>query len=164
VVDPSIVDVIVERQPRCPRNVVQQTLTLATEIAREGCEGNHVGTVFTVGDAERVLERSQALILDPLLGHAPRATHITDPRLRGTVKELAQLDGAFVVDDEGTVVAACRYLDTPAGNVALGLGSRHVAAASISKHLEVVAIAVSQTGTIRVFAQGELIVEIPPNS
>jgi hypothetical protein len=34
--------------------------------------------------------------------------------LQGTVKELAQLDGAFVITEDGTVVAACRYLDAPA--------------------------------------------------
>jgi len=38
--------------------------------------------------------------------------------LRGTVKDLAQLDGAYVVADDGTVRAACRYLDASVENVA----------------------------------------------
>ena len=44
-----------------------------------------------------MLAASRALILDPLAGHAPARTHISDPDLRGTIKELAQLDGAFVI-------------------------------------------------------------------
>jgi len=99
------------------------------------------------------------MILDPLLGHEPGATLITDDRLRGTLKQLSQLDGAFVVAGDGTVVSACRYLDVPAASITLplGLGSRHVAAASISKRLGVVAIAGSASGSIRVFCNGEIV-------
>ena len=59
------------------------------------------------------------------------ARRIADANLRGTVKELAQLDGAFVISDGGVVVAACRYLDATASDIELplGLGSRHFAAA-----------------------------------
>jgi DisA checkpoint controller-like protein len=77
------------------------------------------------------------------------ATHITDPRLRGTIKELSQLDGAFVVGDDGVVVAACRYLGVSAEGieVPLGLGSRHLAGAAVSKQLGVIAIVVSESGS-----------------
>ena len=71
-------------------------MELALEIAREGREGRRIRTLSTVGHAETVLGASRALILGPLVGHAPARTHITDPDLRGTLKELAQLDGAFV--------------------------------------------------------------------
>jgi DNA integrity scanning protein DisA with diadenylate cyclase activity len=103
--------------------------------------------------------------LDPLAGHAPAATHVTDRRLRGTVKELAQLDGAFVIAENGTVVAACRYLDALAENVdvPLGLGSRHVAAAAVSRRCRVVAVVVSESGVVRVFGNGELWGEVGPH-
>jgi hypothetical protein len=39
-----------------------------------------------------VLASSRPLILDPLAGHVPAATHITDDKLRGTLKQLAQLE------------------------------------------------------------------------
>jgi DNA integrity scanning protein DisA with diadenylate cyclase activity len=146
------------------RDVLESTLSLALEIGREGREGHRVGSLFTVGKASQVIEQSQPLILDPLAGHVPHATHISDSRLRGTLKELAQLDGAFVIDDDGTVVAACRYLDAPATGVQvpLGLGSRHLAAAAISRELDVVAIALSQTGCTRVFCHGDLVLEVGP--
>jgi DNA integrity scanning protein DisA with diadenylate cyclase activity len=145
----------------CNREVLDSTLELAVEIAREGREGRRVGTLFTLGRADAVLACSRALILDPLAGHTPEATHIADPQLRGTIKELAQLDGAFVVADDGTVVAACQYLDTAAEGVEIpyGLGSRHLAAASISKRLDVIAIVVSESGVVRVFHRGELLAE-----
>jgi diadenylate cyclase len=91
--------------------VLESVLELALEIAREGREGRRIGTLFTVGKADEVLAASRALILDPLAGHAPARTHISDPDLRGTLKELAQLDGAFVISHAGIVLAACRYLD-----------------------------------------------------
>ena len=82
--------------------VLESLIGLAVEIAREGREGRRIGTLFTLGDEEAVLMRSRALILNPLEGHPETARHIADPNLRGTLKELAQLDGAFVVEFVGS--------------------------------------------------------------
>jgi hypothetical protein len=144
--------------PWCEPTVLQSTVELALEIAREGREGRRIGTLFTVGQAEAVLAASRALILDPLAGHAPSRTHISDPDLRGTIKELAQLDGAFVISATGTVVAACRYLDASVEQIdlPLGFGSRHLAAASVSQRLGAVAIVVSESGVVRVFHRGQI--------
>ncbi|HEX4946136.1 MAG TPA: diadenylate cyclase [Blastocatellia bacterium] len=148
---------------RC-KAILEPTLELAIEIAREGREGHRIGTIFMVGDAANVLARSRSLILDPLAGHPESARSITDANLRGTLKELAQLDGAFVISDEGVVVSACRYLDATAVGIELplGLGSRHFAAASISKVTESVGIVVSESALVRVFDDGELIAEVLP--
>ncbi len=143
---------------------LEQTVTLAVEIAREGWEGRKVGTLFVVGDSDEVLRTSRPLILDPLHGHPNEAKHIADPNVRETLKELAQLDGAFVVSDEGVVLSAARYIDTVSDslNVPLGLGSRHMAAASVSHRTNAVAVAVSESSMVRVFDDGELISEITP--
>jgi diadenylate cyclase len=144
--------------PWCEPAVLESTLELALEIAREGREGRRIGTLFTLGNAEAVLAASRALILDPLAGHAPARTHVSDPNLRGTIKELAQLDGAFVISESGTVVAACRYLDASVEQIdlPLGFGSRHLAAASTSQTLGAVAIVVSESGVVRVFHDGHI--------
>ena len=149
---------------RCQKENLEPVIELAVEIAREGREGRRIGTLFTFGDAEAVLARSRPLILDPLVGHSDKSRNITDSNLRGTIKELAQLDGAFVVSNNGAVVSACRYLDAMASDVALpfGLGSRHVAGASISAVTAAVAIVVSESAMVRVFDNGRLIAEIIP--
>src|ERR1700758_3582607 len=100
-------------------DVLESLIELAVEIAREGREGRRVGTLFTLGDEQAVLARSRSLILDPLIGHPESSRQLTNPNLRGTVKELAQLDGAFVVSHDGVVISACRYLDAAATNVEL---------------------------------------------
>jgi DNA integrity scanning protein DisA with diadenylate cyclase activity len=148
--------------PWCDPQVLDAVVRLALEIAWDGREKTRTGALFTLGRADAVVARSRPLILDPLFGHSPAATHINDARLRGTIKELAGLDGAFVVAEDGTVVAGCRYLDVPAHgiDVPLGLGSRHLAAAAITKHVDALAIAVSETGVVRLFYEGHLVGEL----
>src|SRR5437660_6024057 len=103
----SILCQITEYNP----DVLESLIELAVEIAREGREGRRVGTLFMLGDEGAVLARSRPLILDPLLGHPESSRHVTNLNLRGTIKELAQLDGGFVVGHEGIVRCACAYLD-----------------------------------------------------
>jgi len=144
--------------------VLESLIGLAVEIAREGREGRRIGTLFTLGDEEAVLTKSRALILNPLEGHPEAARRIADPNLRGTLKELAQLDGAFVVSSSGVVLAACRYLDAAASPIELplGLGSRHIAAAHISSATGAVGIVVSESSVVRLFCHGSIIGEIIP--
>jgi diadenylate cyclase len=145
-------------------DIVESLIGLAVEIAREGREGKRVGTLFTLGDETAVLARSRTLILDPLLGHPEALRHITNLNLRGTIKELAQLDGGFVVSGEGVVLSACRYLDAVAAQVEvpLGLGSRHIAAANMSAVTKAVGIVVSESSVVRLFCHGRLVAEIIP--
>ncbi len=144
--------------------VLESLIGLSVEIAREGREGRRVGTLFTLGDEDAVLSRSRPLILDPLLGHPESSRHITNLNLRGTIKELAQLDGAFVVSQRGVVLSACRYLDAVATqlDVPLGLGSRHIAAANMSAVTNAVGIVVSESSVVRLFCHGHLVAEIIP--
>ena len=144
--------------------VLESLIELAVEIAREGREGRRIGTLFTLGDEQAVLARSRSLILDPLSGHPHSSLHVTNPNLRGTIKELAQLDGGFVVSREGVVLSACRYLDALVGgvDVPLGLGSRHIAAANMSAVTNAVGIVVSESSVVRLFCHGRLVGEIIP--
>ena len=144
--------------------VLEQTIVLAVEVAREGREGRKIGTLFVIGDEQAVISSSKPLILDPLAGHPDESKHITNPDLRETLKELAQLDGAFVISDSGIVVSAARYLHTASDSldVPLGLGSRHMAAASVSHRTRAVAVVVSESSMVRLFDDGELISEITP--
>ncbi len=145
------------------RRTLEEVLQLAVEIAREGREGRKIGTLFVVGDVERVSERSRQLMLDPLYGHPEELLDVTRPEFRETVKELAQLDGAFLVRDRGTFAAATRYIDIdPTTPLMPGLGTRHAAAASITSETDAIAIVVSQSSIVRVYANGEIRAEIVP--
>ena len=145
------------------RETVEEVLQLAVEIAREGREGRKIGTLFVIGDVDEVLGRSRPLMLDPLYGHPDDLLNVRSPEFRETVKELAQLDGAFVVNREGTFVSAARYIDVePGTTLVAGLGTRHAAAASISAATDAISIVVSQSSVVRVFADGEVRAEIIP--
>ena len=144
--------------------VLDSLIELAVEIAREGREGRRIGTLFTLGDEAAVLARSRSLILDPLVGHPELSRHVSDLNLRGTIKELAQLDGGFVVSRSGIFLSACRYLDAvvSSADVPLGLGSRHIAAANMSAATNAVGIVVSESSVVRLFCHGKLVGEIIP--
>jgi diadenylate cyclase len=143
---------------------LERVILLATEIAREGREGRKIGTMFVVGDTKETLKHSRCLILDPLWHHPDDLKRIDNPNMRETVKELAQLDGAFIVSNKGVVVSACRYIDASSEGIdlPLGLGSRHMAAASITRDTNAMAVVVSETSTIRVFDDGAIISEVIP--
>ena len=145
-------------------DVLKQTVSLAVEIAREGREGRKIGTLFVVGDSRAVMKRSKPMILDPLQGHADEDKQIENPDTRETIKELAQLDGAFLVSNSGVVLSGARYIDAASDslNLPLGLGSRHMAGASISRQTSAVAVVVSESSMVRMFDDGELVSEIVP--
>jgi DNA integrity scanning protein DisA with diadenylate cyclase activity len=148
----------------CQSQVLEQTIQLAVEVAREGREGRKVGTIFVLGDEKAVMKESIPLILDPLQGHPPESKKIDDVNMRETAKELSQLDGAFVVSANGTVISAARYLnaDSTEVDVPLGLGTRHMAAAAMTLATKSVAVVVSESSVVRVFNQGKIIGEIIP--
>jgi diadenylate cyclase len=139
------------RSARCTperRQTFESLVQLAVELAREGREGRKIGTLFVIGDVENVAARSRPLLLDPLYGHPADVLHVDRPDFRETVKELAQLDGGFLVGDDGTFVSAGRYIDVDVStpmNFIPGLGTRHAAAASVTRETYATAIAVSQS-------------------
>ena len=157
-------EAVCKMTPGCRSEVLEQTIQLAVEIAREGREGRKIGTAFILGDEEAVLRESHPLILDPLQGHAHELKKINDFNMRETAKELAQLDGAFVISADGTILSAARYLnaDSTGINLPLGLGARHMAAAAITRATSSVAVVVSETSVVRVFSHGQIIAEIIP--
>jgi diadenylate cyclase len=160
----ELLDEVCSERRGVNNRTLRRVVNLAVEIAREGREGRKIGTLFVVGDSEAVLKHSRPMILDPLYGHPHESKRVENSDMRETLKELAQLDGAFVVSDEGVVLSATRYIDAVSNHLVLplGLGSRHVAAASVSSRTDAVAVAVSESSTVRLFDDGELVAEIVP--
>ena len=86
-----------------------------------------------IGDVDEVLGRSRPLMLDPLYGHADELLNVRSSEFRETVKELAQLDGAFVVNKQGTFMSAARYIDVEPGTT-LVAGTRHASRSRCIDH------------------------------
>ncbi|MDZ7619252.1 MAG: diadenylate cyclase [Patescibacteria group bacterium] len=152
-------------ETRVPLDTLKMVVDLAVEIGREGREGKPVGTLFVVGDARKVLASSHPAGFDPVRGYSRKERNLGEPRVREGIKEIAQMDGAIIVSGDGTVEAACRYLDCSAADVTLskGLGARHWAAAAVSRATNAVAVTVSESnGTVRIFQNGEVVLRIEP--
>lgn len=139
---------------------------LAVRIGVEGWEGRPVGALFVVGDSSAVMEKSRQLTLNPFQGYSEDERNIMNPDVRHALHAFAVLDGAFVMREDGVVLAAGRYLnfdDRKDVEVPLGLGARHMAAAGISRDSTAIAIVVSQTsGSVRVFRNGKVALELAP--
>ena len=146
--------------------VMDALLELAVSIGVEGWEGRPVGALFVVGDSSTVMEKSRQLTLNPFQGYSEDEKNILNPDVRHALHAFAVLDGAFIVREDGVVVAAGRYLNFDEEkdlDVPLGLGARHMAAAGISRDTDAIAIVVSQTsGSVRVFRRGKAALELAP--
>jgi DNA integrity scanning protein DisA with diadenylate cyclase activity len=152
-------------ETQVPLETLRTVVDLAIEIGREGREGKPVGTLFVVGNHRKVLKMSHEQVHDPFRGYSAKERQIKDPRVRESVKEISQLDGAFIISADGIVQSAGRHLDAPAGGITLskGLGARHWAAAAMSKATKAITIAVSEsTGTVRIFQDGKVVLRVEP--
>src|SRR5437868_7245055 len=142
--------------------VVEALVSLAMAIGHEGFEGHPIGTIFVLGDSTSVMEKSKQLTINPFGGISEAERNVLDPSIREALKNFAVLDGAFVIREDGVVLAAGRYLQSEAKvELPLGLGARHAAAAAITVETNAVAISVSQSsGAVGVFKGGQAVLEL----
>lgn len=143
--------------------VVDALIQLALQIGQEGFEGHPIGTIIVIGDHTTVLESSRQLTINPFQGLSEAERNVLDPKIREAIKNFSVLDGAFVIREDGVVLAAGRYLSAQDDNVKipLGLGARHAAAASITATTKCIAMVVSQTsGAVRLFKDGNIVLEL----
>lgn len=143
---------------------MKSVVEIATELGRGGGKGEPVGTAFMVGDTEKVMKLSHQLGINPYEGH--ESISILDQKNWEMIKRFAFLDGAFILDKEGYLIAAGRYLDADVEvDIPSGLGTRHIAVASMTAATHSKGVAVSgEDGTIRVFEDGEIVAKIGPRS
>ena len=150
---------------RIDLSILEASFNIATQIAREGREGKPAGALLVLGDSDNVLKNSRPLIINPFEGHEKTGRSILDNKNTNTIKEVALLDGALIIDEEGYAVAAGRYIVGVSWDLYLqgGLGGRHLAGASITKTTKAISIVVSSSGTVRAFKDGEEIYKIGAN-
>jgi DNA integrity scanning protein DisA with diadenylate cyclase activity len=148
-----------------PLETLRAVVDLATEIGREGREGKPVGTMFVVGDTAKVMRMSRPLNFNPFRGYSRKEKDIRDRKVREQIKDIAQLEGAIVIGRDAIAEGACVYITAPAEGITIskGLGTRHWAAAAISKQTKAIAVAVSQSsGSVRIFQNGTVMLQIEP--
>jgi DNA integrity scanning protein DisA with diadenylate cyclase activity len=144
-------------------DVLDAVIQVAREIAREGREGQAIGTSFVVGDTENVMNYSKQFVLNPFHGYHEAERQITDIGIRGNIKEFAQLDGAFLITGTGVVEAAgrCITVDMSQVNLPGGMGSRHLSIAGITRVTKSIGVVVSQSGgQISIFREGKIVYTI----
>jgi DNA integrity scanning protein DisA with diadenylate cyclase activity len=148
-----------------PLKSLKQVVDLAIAIGHEGREGKRVGTIMVIGDTRRVLEHCKDSGVDPFRGYSRKHRSIFDPRVQEDIKEIAQLDGAFIIGPDGIVEKSRQMLEVTHEELQLskGLGSRHWAGAAISRRTKAIAVVVSESnGTVRIYQGGELVMRIEP--
>jgi DNA integrity scanning protein DisA with diadenylate cyclase activity len=148
-----------------PLETLRAVVSLAVAIGREGREGHPVGTMFVVGDTRKVLSMCRPMNFNPFRGYSQSERDIKSRAVREQIKDIAQLEGAIVIRRDGIAVAGCMRIEAPAKGfrVDMGLGTRHAAAAAISKITKAIAVVVSQSsGSVRLYQNGEMVLHIEP--
>lgn len=148
-----------------PLKTLKAVVDLAVQIGREGREGKPVGSLFVVGDTRRVLEHTKESGADPYRGYNKKHRNLMDPKVVEDAKEIAQLDGAFVISADGHIERSRQMLEVSHEDLTMskGLGARHWAGAAISRKTKAIAVVVSQsTGTVRLYQNGDLVMRIEP--
>ncbi|MCX2819241.1 DUF5912 domain-containing protein [Haladaptatus sp. F3-133] len=143
-------------------SVIRDVVELSIELGKKGQKGKPIGALFVVGDAGNVMEKSRELSYNPF---EKSHVHVGDPIVNVMLKEFSRLDGAFVISDSGKIVSAYRYLEADGEGIDIprGLGTRHMAAASVTRDTNAVSVVLSESDRmVRVFRSGELILELDP--
>jgi diadenylate cyclase len=138
-------------------------LEIASHLAQEGREGAPIGTIFVLEDSVELSPYIRQLILNPLEGHPPEDRSIHNPAFLETLRELAAMDGAFIVNRAGTVESAATYIDAPLGqgDLSPGLGARHAAAMAITTVTDAAAVVISaSSGMVSVYDRGETVLQL----
>lgn len=145
------------------RPVFERVLRIALELAHEGREGKPVGAIFVLGDHKDVDKYCAEGRINPFKGYAEKERNILDEMIDESVKEIAKLDGAFIIKGNGVILEACAVIRAAMTGESQpqGWGARQIAAAAITGCTKSIAITLSQsTGAVRIWRRGALITEI----
>ena len=140
--------------------VLERVIAIATELTVEGREGQKVGTLFVIGDSEKVEALTKPLVLNPFYGYKHEDRNILNPFMDETIKEFSSIDGAFIIRGDGVILSAGSLIHVPDYEHKLpsGLGARHAAAFAISLATQCVSIVISSsTGQVTLFRKGVML-------
>ena len=144
---------------RVNENVFDAVFHLCVEISREGREGHVVGTSFVIGDTPGVMEHSRPCTINSFEGQSREKRQVTNPENAEVIKGLAQMDGAFVIREDGYIEASGRHfiIDNLPLKISNGYGTRHSSVAGITQMTNAIGFVVSATGgKISIMKNGEI--------
>lgn len=140
--------------------VLERVLGIATELSVEGREGKPIGTLFVLGEADKIKPYIKQLVLNPFQGYEREERNILNPFMDETVKEYSFIDGAFIINGDGVLETAGSMIHAPdyIHELPSGLGTRHAAANAISIACDCVALVVSaSSGQVTLFRRGQML-------
>lgn len=146
--------------PSVKVEVMERVIAIATELSIEGREGHAIGTLFVLGDSEKVIGMSKPLVMNPFFGYKEEDRNILNPFMDETIKEFSQMDGCFIIRGNGVLESAGSLIHAPSEfhqELPSGFGARHSAAASVSLAANCVAILLSaSSGQVTIFRKGAM--------
>jgi len=138
--------------------VLERMIAIATDLSVEGREGKPVGTMFVIGDTEKVNTMVKPLVLNPFYGYRLEDRNVLNPFMDETIKEYSVIDGGFVIRGSGVIESAGSLIHAPAEfyhNLPSGFGTRHSAAAAITKAADCISLCISaSSGQVTLFRKG----------
>ncbi len=140
-------------------NVFDAVFHLCIEISQDGREGHVVGTSFVIGDTANIMEHSRSCTINSFEGQPREKRQITTPENAEVIKSLAQMDGAFVIREDGYIEASGRHfiIDNLVLKIPTGYGTRHSSVAGITQMTNAIGFVVSTTGgKISIMKNGEI--------
>lgn len=142
-------------------DVLESVINIALELSREGREGKRIGTAFIISDTEKISNYTKQMVINPFSNNIER--NITDPSMKETIKNFAQLDGVFIINNNGNIISAGTYLDVDISDISLeGYGTKHKCCAAITNKIDALSIVVSESGgRIKIFKNGETVMNLP---
>ena len=125
-------------------------LEVAQELAKR-----KLGSLIVIAPKEKFNR-----IYEPLYPQLVGKNQIFEKGFRELMLKLAELDGAFLVGDDGTLI--CFGARIKKSKVLPGYGTKHAAAVGITKHIDhSTAILVSEeTHWVKIFREGKIILEL----
>ncbi len=143
--------------------VLAAAAEISLKLGRGALGGKLVGAAFIIGDTKAVLRLSHQLMINPFKSYL---VNITDRKQWGLIQKYATFDGAFIVGNDGCVIAAERYLNADIKvEIPHGLGTRHLAVATMTAATKARGVTVSgEDGMVRIFRSGKIMTRIDPRS
>lgn len=146
-----------------PVNVIERSLDILIGLSLKGYEGKAVGAIYLIGDVDGVRKNSSQMIINPFKGWD--RVNVLDLDQQPTFEAYSQLDGAILMDKRGYARSAGVMIHVKGGALQnhdieqsqsiRGRGTRWRAARSITSITGTVAITLSHSGDIAVFAKGK---------